>query len=67
MTVDQLVDFLNNTQRDPRLNEIIYPYCNVEKAHKIINKYEPNKDFAKKGNCISLGIIVCEILFEDFF
>ena len=56
MTVDQLVDFLNNSQRDPRLNEIIYPYCNAEKAHEIIRKYEPNKDFSKKGKASYLRI-----------
>ncbi|KAK2560363.1 1-phosphatidylinositol 4 [Acropora cervicornis] len=48
LTVDQLVDFLNNKQRDPRLNEILFPYCTCEKAQAIIDKYEPNKDFAKK-------------------
>ena len=54
LTVDQLVDFLNNRQRDPRLNEILFPYCTSEKAQAIINKYEPNKDFAKKGKIFSL-------------
>eukprot|EP00794_Sanderia_malayensis_P017475 gene17475-19222_t len=49
MTNDQLVDFLNNTQRDPRLNEILYPYYNQAKGQMIINTYENNKDFAKKG------------------
>ena len=49
LTVDQLVEFLNNEQRDPRLNEILFPYCTSEKAQAIISKYEPNKDFAKKG------------------
>lgn len=47
--MDQLVDFLNDKQRDPRLNEILFPYCTFEKAQVIIDKYEPNKDFAKKG------------------
>ena len=49
LTVDQLVEFLNNEQRDPRLNEILFPYCTSEKAQAIIDKYEPNRDFAKKG------------------
>lgn len=26
MNVDQFVDFLNQEQRDPRLNEILHPY-----------------------------------------
>ena len=41
--------FLNDKQRDPRLNEILFPYCTSEKAQAIIDKHEPNKDFAKKG------------------
>ena len=49
MTNDQLVDFLNNTQRDPRLNEILYPYYNMQRGQHIIDTYEKNKDFAKKG------------------
>lgn len=50
LTTEQVVDFINNNQRDPRLNEILFPYCDPEKAQEIINKYEPNKDFVKKGN-----------------
>ena len=49
LTVEQLVGFLNDKQRDPRLNEILFPYCTSEKAQAIIDKHEPNKDFAKKG------------------
>ena len=49
MTVDQLVDFLNNMQRDPRLNEILYPYYNTARAQNIIQTHEKNQDFVKKG------------------
>jgi len=49
LTVDQLVDFLNNTQRDPRLNEILYPYYNTARAQSIIEAYERSQDFVKKG------------------
>ncbi|XP_020291177.1 1-phosphatidylinositol 4,5-bisphosphate phosphodiesterase classes I and II isoform X2 [Pseudomyrmex gracilis] len=49
MSVMQFVDFLNNTQRDPRLNEILYPYANEARAKDIINQYEPNKSNANKG------------------
>lgn len=61
LTVDQLVEFLNNEQRDPRLNEILFPYCTSEKAQAIIDKYEPNRDFTKKGkiacNCMATKVI----------
>ncbi|XP_015596066.1 1-phosphatidylinositol 4,5-bisphosphate phosphodiesterase classes I and II isoform X2 [Cephus cinctus] len=43
MSVSQLVEFLNQTQRDPRLNEILYPYANAARAKDLINQYEPNK------------------------
>ncbi|XP_032241384.2 1-phosphatidylinositol 4,5-bisphosphate phosphodiesterase beta-1 isoform X2 [Nematostella vectensis] len=56
MVTEQLVDFINNNQRDPRLNEILYPYCNEEKAREIIRKYEPNQDFVKKGHFSVQGL-----------
>lgn len=49
MSAAQLVDFLNNTQRDPRLNEILYPYANTARAKDIIAQYEPNKYNVQKG------------------
>lgn len=48
MTVDQFVDFLNKEQRDPRLNEILYPYIDRAKGKEIINQFEPNKANAQK-------------------
>ena len=66
LTVGQLVEFLNNEQRDPRLNEILFPYCTSEKAQAIIDKYEPNRDFAKKGkivcNCMVTKLLVRQSL-----
>ena len=49
MNVDQFVDFLNKEQRDPRLNEILYPYANRTRAYDLIKQYEPNHEFAQKG------------------
>ncbi|XP_044255900.1 1-phosphatidylinositol 4,5-bisphosphate phosphodiesterase classes I and II [Tribolium madens] len=49
MTAAQFVDFLNKTQRDPRLNEILHPYANTARAKDIIAQYEPNKYNAQKG------------------
>ncbi|XP_012521897.1 1-phosphatidylinositol 4,5-bisphosphate phosphodiesterase classes I and II isoform X2 [Monomorium pharaonis] len=49
MSASQFVEFLNQSQRDPRLNEILYPYANEARAKDIINQYEPNKCNANKG------------------
>lgn len=49
MSSQQLVDFLNKTQRDPRLNEILHPYANPIRAKDIISQYELNKCNVQKG------------------
>jgi hypothetical protein len=49
MTAEQFVDFLNKSQRDPRLNEILYPYANVVRAKDLISQHEPSKSNAQRG------------------
>ena len=49
LTTEQLVLFLNNRQRDPRLNEILFPYYNKERAEAFIHAYEGNAGFANQG------------------
>ncbi|KAM8775100.1 1-phosphatidylinositol 4,5-bisphosphate phosphodiesterase beta-1 isoform 1-T1 [Rhynchonycteris naso] len=49
LTVDQMMDFINLKQRDPRLNEILYPPLKQEQVQILIEKYEPNNSLAKKG------------------
>ncbi|XP_046389160.1 1-phosphatidylinositol 4,5-bisphosphate phosphodiesterase classes I and II [Ischnura elegans] len=49
MSAAQFVEFLNKKQRDPRLNEILYPYANTARAKDLIMQYEPNKYNAQKG------------------
>ena len=53
MSAEQLVDFLNKEQRDPRLNEILYPYANQAKGKEIINQYEPNASNRQQGEFFS--------------
>ena len=38
------IDFLNDKQRDPRLNEILHPFYNEKRATQIIDEYEPDKE-----------------------
>lgn len=49
MTTTQLVEFLNKSQRDPRLNEILHPYVDPKRAKEVIQEYEPNKFNVQKG------------------
>uniref|UniRef100_A0A8C8S7K8 1-phosphatidylinositol 4,5-bisphosphate phosphodiesterase n=1 Tax=Pelusios castaneus TaxID=367368 RepID=A0A8C8S7K8_9SAUR len=49
LTVDQMMEFINYKQRDPRLNEILYPPLKQEQVQQLIEKYEPNNSLAKKG------------------
>jgi len=44
-----MMEFINFKQRDPRLNEILYPPLKQEQVQQLIEKYEPNNNLAKKG------------------
>ncbi|GBO98517.1 1-phosphatidylinositol 4,5-bisphosphate phosphodiesterase classes I and II [Eumeta japonica] len=43
MSATQLVNFLNEVQRDPRLNEILHPYADMQRAKDLIVTHEHNK------------------------
>ncbi|XP_072218426.1 1-phosphatidylinositol 4,5-bisphosphate phosphodiesterase beta-4-like isoform X1 [Leuresthes tenuis] len=63
LTVDQLVSFLNENQRDPRLNEILFPFYDPKRAMQIIDKYERDDELKKKGHMSSDGF--CRYLMSD--
>ncbi|XP_076016265.1 1-phosphatidylinositol 4,5-bisphosphate phosphodiesterase beta-4 isoform X3 [Genypterus blacodes] len=63
LTVEQLVSFLNENQRDPRLNEILFPFYDPKRAMQIIEKYERDNDLTKKGQMSSDGF--CRYLMSD--
>lgn len=44
INLDQFIVFLNEKQRDPRLNEILYPLYDEKRAFEIINTYEQNEE-----------------------
>lgn len=44
------VIFSSQHQRDPRLNEILFPFYDAKRAMRIIEMYEPDEDLKKKGN-----------------
>lgn len=45
-------------QRDPRLNEILFPFYDPKRAMQIIEKYERDEDLKKKGRT-GVGIGCC--------
>ncbi|KAM4632807.1 1-phosphatidylinositol 4,5-bisphosphate phosphodiesterase beta-1 [Polymixia lowei] len=49
LTVDQMTEFINSKQRDPRLNEILYPPLKPEQVQLLVDKYEPNTSLVEKG------------------
>jgi phosphatidylinositol phospholipase C beta len=43
MNLEQFINFLNEKQRDPRLNEILYPHYDAKRASEIIATYEQDE------------------------
>ncbi|KAI4537918.1 hypothetical protein MG293_011321 [Ovis ammon polii] len=50
-------------QRDPRLNEILFPFYDAKRAMQIIEMYEPDEDLKKQGLISSDGF--CRYLMSD--
>ena len=48
ISVQELCEFLNETQRDPRLNEILYPHYDAKRVLEIINKYEKDSELVAR-------------------
>uniref|UniRef100_A0A670YQY7 Phosphoinositide phospholipase C n=1 Tax=Pseudonaja textilis TaxID=8673 RepID=A0A670YQY7_PSETE len=48
LSLDQLMEFINQKQRDPRLNEILYPPLTRAQVRQLIAKYEPNQQFQQR-------------------
>ncbi|TSM77317.1 1-phosphatidylinositol 4,5-bisphosphate phosphodiesterase beta-1 [Bagarius yarrelli] len=49
LNMEQMTEFINNKQRDPRLNEILYPPLKTEQTQLLMEKFEPNTDMIQKG------------------
>lgn len=59
INLDQLVMFLNEKQRDPTLNEILYPLYDEKRALEIINDYEQNEIARNQSkNCYFFFFVV---------
>ena len=49
ISMEKLIEFLNEKQRDPRLNEILYPHYNERRVREIIATYETDVNKVKLG------------------
>ncbi|KFM65271.1 1-phosphatidylinositol-4,5-bisphosphate phosphodiesterase beta-4, partial [Stegodyphus mimosarum] len=57
INIQQLITFLNDKQRDPRLNEILYPKYTEKRAAEILANYEQNEELVKEGKMSKDGFI----------
>uniref|UniRef100_A0A8D0L4P6 Phosphoinositide phospholipase C n=1 Tax=Sphenodon punctatus TaxID=8508 RepID=A0A8D0L4P6_SPHPU len=48
LSLEQLMEFINQKQRDPRLNEVLYPPLTPAQVRQLIAKYEPNRQFQER-------------------
>ncbi|CAJ0579286.1 unnamed protein product, partial [Mesorhabditis spiculigera] len=49
LTKERLIHFLNEEQRDPRLNEILFPFFDNDRIHTLIAKYETDDNYVANG------------------
>uniref|UniRef100_F1KQQ6 1-phosphatidylinositol 4,5-bisphosphate phosphodiesterase n=1 Tax=Ascaris suum TaxID=6253 RepID=F1KQQ6_ASCSU len=49
LTKDRLINFLNEEQRDPRLNEILFPFFDNNRVQQLIAKYEIDETYVNNG------------------
>lgn len=45
----KMKDFVNEKQRDPSINQLLYPKMTDEQAQELVQQNEPNVMFANKG------------------
>ncbi|ALC48869.1 norpA [Drosophila busckii] len=53
ISLDQFVQFMNEKQRDPRMNEILFPLYEEKRCTEIINDYELDEE---KKKAVSLSL-----------
>ncbi|XP_051935389.1 1-phosphatidylinositol 4,5-bisphosphate phosphodiesterase beta-1-like [Hippocampus zosterae] len=63
MSVDRMTDFINNKQRDPRLNEILYPPLRPAQTQTLLERHQSDKTSLEQG-LISLQAF-CSYLSSD--
>jgi phosphatidylinositol phospholipase C beta len=56
INLEQFITFLNEKQRDPTLNEILYPLYDEKRATEIINDYEQNSVARTQSKYLYLNV-----------
>ncbi|XP_045499518.1 1-phosphatidylinositol 4,5-bisphosphate phosphodiesterase isoform X2 [Colias croceus] len=64
INLEQFVNFLNEKQRDPRLNEILYPLYDDKRAVEIIDTYEQNEE-AKTAKCLTKDGLIRYLMSDE--
>ncbi|KAM9848006.1 1-phosphatidylinositol 4,5-bisphosphate phosphodiesterase beta-1 [Aulostomus maculatus] len=49
LSVDQMTEFINNKQRDPRLNEILYPPLRPAQTQSLMERFQQDQALLKRG------------------
>ncbi|NWS31738.1 PLCB2 phosphodiesterase, partial [Polioptila caerulea] len=57
MTKEHLAKFINKKQRDPRLNDILFPPAKPEQVQSLIEKYEPSGFNIQRGQLSPEGMV----------
>ncbi|XP_067011933.2 1-phosphatidylinositol 4,5-bisphosphate phosphodiesterase [Anabrus simplex] len=57
INIEQFINFLNEKQRDPRLNEILYPLYDDKRAAEIISTYEQDEQAREEKKLSKDGLI----------
>ncbi|XP_039756865.1 1-phosphatidylinositol 4,5-bisphosphate phosphodiesterase isoform X2 [Pararge aegeria] len=64
INLEQFVNFLNEKQRDPRLNEILYPLYDDKRAIEIITDYEQEEE-AKAAKCLTKDGLIRYLMSDE--
>lgn len=64
ISLKQLITFLNEKQRDPRLNEILHPFYDERRVREIVAAHEANPENIKEGR-LSQGGLVRYLMSDD--
>ena len=57
LSAPKFIEFLNDKQRDSRLNQILYPEYNQKRVMEIINMFEPDRENIKQERISKEGLI----------